>query len=142
MTLSRRDLGLIVPLLAATAKGQTAGTELLPPKNYHSDQIPYTGDATKKGRRFFYGVTHGGFRLEMHETILGKGVETHPPHKHVHEEIIIVVEGKLETHVEGKTDVVETGSVIYFGSNQLHNARNAGETPCRYYVIELRGDEA
>jgi mannose-6-phosphate isomerase-like protein (cupin superfamily) len=38
--------------------------------------------------------------------------------------------------------MVEAGSVIYFGSNQMHSIRNAGSAPCRYYVVELRGDEA
>ena len=91
---------------------------------------------------FFHGVTHAGFGLEMHETILGTGVETHAPHKHAHEEIVIVVEGTLETFLEGKTEPTEAGSVIYFGSNQMHSVRNAGAVPCRYYVVELRGSEA
>jgi quercetin dioxygenase-like cupin family protein len=55
---------------------------------------------------------------------------------------VIVVEGTAETFVEGKTEVAETGSVIYFGSNQMHSVRNVGTTPCRYYVLELRGSEA
>ena len=110
-------------------------------KNYHHGQVEYTGNDQKKGRRFFMGETHGGFTVEAHETILGIGVETHAPHRHLHEEIIIVVEGTVETWVEGHTETVEAGSVIFYGSNQLHSARNAGTVPCRYYVIELRGDE-
>jgi quercetin dioxygenase-like cupin family protein len=78
----------------------------------------------------------------MHETILGSGTETHAPHKHLHEEIVIVIEGTVETYLEGKTETAEAGSVIYFASNQMHSAGNAGGTPCRYYVIELRGSEA
>jgi len=31
--------------------------------------------------------------------------------------------------------------VIFYGSNQMHSARNVGKVPSRYYVIELRGDE-
>jgi quercetin dioxygenase-like cupin family protein len=108
---------------------------------YHHAQIPYAGNDQKKGRRFFMGETHGGFNLEMHETILGVGVETHAPHRHVHEEIILVVEGTVETYNDGRTEVVESGSVIFFGSNQMHSARNVGKVPCRYYVVELRGDE-
>ena len=83
-----------------------------------------------------------GFNLEVHETVLGAGVETHAPHKHVHEEVVLVVAGTVETWIEGKTEMVEAGSVIYFGSNQMHSARNAGKIPSRYVVIELRGDEA
>ncbi len=53
-----------------------------------------------------------------------------------------MVEGTAEAWIEGKTDVAETGSVIYFASNQMHSVRNVGATPCRYYVIELRGKDA
>jgi quercetin dioxygenase-like cupin family protein len=145
MKVSRRDLGMLLPVLAAGATVRPAAAQTpavkLNTKNYHHGQVAYVGDDRKKGRRFFMGETHGGFNLETHETILGTGVETHAPHKHLHEEIIVVVEGTVETWVEGKTETVEAGSVIFYGSNQMHSARNAGSVPCRYYVIELRGDE-
>ena len=138
MNLSRRELAVLLPAIAAE---QAAAPGALPQKVYHSGQIPYTGDEKKKGRRFFDGADHSGFHLEMHETILGPGVQTHAPHKHIHEEIMIVFEGAVETYMNGKTEVAEAGSVIYMGSNQMHSARNAGTVPCRYYVIELRGHE-
>ena len=146
--ISRRDLGILVPVLAAAAAARPVSAQQsatprakLDTRNYHHAQVPYTGDDQKKGRRFFMGETHGGFNVETHETILGVGVETHAPHQHLHEEIIIVVEGTVETYNEGRTEVVEAGSVIVYGSNQMHSARNVGTVPARYYVIELRGDE-
>lgn len=148
MRISRRELGWLLPAAAALAAAPRRATQTAPRRKlatsrmYHHAQIAYDGNETKKARRFFTGETHGGFNLEVHETILGPGVQTHDPHKHVHEEIMVLVEGTLETYVEGKTELVETGSVIYFGSNQMHTVRNAGRTPSRYYVIELRGDEA
>ncbi len=144
MTLSRRDLNLLITALAAPAAGraQQGAPPVLPSKVHHSNEIPYQGDEKKKGRRFAYGKTHGGFNLELHETILGPGTATHAPHKHEHEEIVIVIEGTAEAYVEGKTETAEAGSVIYFASNQMHNARNAGSGPLRYFVIELRGNEA
>ena len=143
MDFSRRDLGFLLPALAAAnASGQQRQAGTLASKVYHHRQIAYEGDEKKKGRRFFYGKNHIGFNLEMHETVLGEGTETHAPHKHEHEEIVIVVEGTVGVYLEGKTETAEAGSVIYFGSNQMHSARNAGTAPCRYYVIELRGNEA
>ena len=114
----------------------------MPSKVLHSGQLPYSGDAKKKGRQFFRGANHSGFDIEMHETVLGPGVETHPAHKHEHEEIVIVMEGSVESFLEGKTEVAEAGSVIVNGSNLMHTVKNAGTTPCRYYVIELRGKPA
>ncbi|MBZ5620272.1 MAG: cupin domain-containing protein [Acidobacteriia bacterium] len=142
MKLSRRDLGVLLPALAAVrAAAQQKAAPALPSKIYHNDQIRYEGDETKKGRRFFYGVNRSGFNVEMHETVLGPGTETHAPHKHEHEEIVLVVGGTGETYLEGRTETAEAGSVIYFGSNQMHSVRNAGTTPLRYYVMELRGNQ-
>jgi quercetin dioxygenase-like cupin family protein len=137
---TRRDLALLLPVLAAAA--QQGSVDAMTSQVYRSDRIPYTGDEKKKGRRFFLSATHAGFRIEAHETILGPGLETHPPHKHEHEEIVIVLEGAVEASMEGGKVTVPAGSVLVFGSNQVHNARNAGNTPCRYYVVELRGSEA
>jgi len=151
MNISRRDLGLLLPALASAASSQQANAQqapaaakpnVLPSKLYHSDQIPYTGDDKKKGRKIFLGTTHTGFNLEMHETILGPGEISHPPHKHVHEEIIVIVEGTIEASVEGRLDRAGAGSVSYFATNEMHNFRNVGTTPCRYYVLELRADAA
>jgi quercetin dioxygenase-like cupin family protein len=146
MTLSRRDIGRLLPALVAASAARSTAAQApararLDTRNYHHDRVAYTGDDRKKGRRFFMGETHGGFNVEAHETILGVGIETHAPHRHVHEEIIIVVEGTVETYVDGTTETVEAGSVIFYGSNQMHSARNVGTVPARYYVIELRGDE-
>jgi XRE family transcriptional regulator, regulator of sulfur utilization len=154
MTLSRRDLVMLLPALAATpiaaqtgAPSATPPTQatpaaLLPAKVYHSAALPYAGDATKKARRFFYGPEQSGYNLEMHETVLGPGVETHPPHTHAHQEIIILVEGTVEVSMDGRTDTVEAGSVIFYEPNRPHNLRNTGTVPCRYYVVELRGKSA
>jgi quercetin dioxygenase-like cupin family protein len=139
---SRREVVAMLPALAAARAAQGQQTATLPPKVYHAAQIPYIGDEKKKARRFFYGAEHSGFNLEAHETVLGPGTETHPPHTHEHEEIIIVVEGTVEVFMNGRTDTVEAGSVIYYEPNRPHNLRNIGATPCRYYVIELRGRNA
>ena len=140
---TRRDLSFLLPALAAaSAAAQQPAVETITSKAYDGSQIPYTGDSNKKGRRFFLSQTHGNFKIEMHETILGPGIETHPPHQHEHEEIVIVVEGTVEANMNGVKCTVPAGSVLVFGSNQTHNARNVGTTNARYYVVELRGNEA
>jgi XRE family transcriptional regulator, regulator of sulfur utilization len=139
MALSRREMMMLVPALAAA---QTAGAEdspALPGQIYHASRIAYTGDDTKKSRRFFYGHEHSGFNFEMHETVLGPSAASHPPHTHEHEEIIIILEGTARVTIDGREDVAETGSVIYYEPNRPHGLVNAGNTTCRYYVIELRG---
>lgn len=142
MTYSRRDLSLMAMFAAAGIAAPTKDNTPLQSKVYADDQIPFEGDDKKKGKRFFYAPTHTGFNIETHETVLGPGIETHPPHKHEHEEIMFIVEGTAEALLSGKKQIVNAGSVIVFGSNQMHGLRNAGSTPLRYYVVELRGQEA
>jgi XRE family transcriptional regulator, regulator of sulfur utilization len=144
LNVSRRDLGGLLPALAARAAvaQQPAAVETIASKAYSSDQIPYKGDDNKKGRQFFLAATHAGFKIECHETVLGPGLETHPPHKHEHEEIMIVVAGAVEANLDGVKQTVPAGSVVVFGSNQMHNARNAGAIPSRYYIVELRANES
>ncbi len=149
MSISRRDLAVLLPALATAANAQQINTPaapakpaLLPSKLYHTEDIPYNGDDKKRGRRFFIGTTHQGFNMEMHETVLGPGEISHPPHQHVHEEIIVIVEGTIESSVNGKLDRATAGSVSYFASNEMHNFKNIGPGHCRYYVLELRADAA
>ena len=147
MTFSRRDLAALLPALAVRAAAaqtpqQTPARTVLPGKIYHSSQIPYTGNDDKKGRRFFIGTTHTDFNIETHETILGPGMDTHAPHNHEHEEMLVIVSGTLEVHVADKSETAEAGSIVYLASNIMHNAHNPGATPCRYVVIELRGAAA
>ena len=141
MEVSRRELTFLLPVLAVAGQQQQQPVDLQS-HIYHPDQSTNLNGKEKKGGRIFFGKDHSGFELEMHETVLGPGIESHPPHRHVHEEIMVILEGKLETNVEGKKEVADRGDIVYFGSNQSHNVRNGGEIPVRYYVLELRGHEA
>jgi mannose-6-phosphate isomerase-like protein (cupin superfamily) len=48
----------------------------------------------------------------------------------------------VEVFMDGTREQVEAGSVIFYGPNRPHSLRNAGTTPCRYFVIEWRGKNA
>jgi XRE family transcriptional regulator, regulator of sulfur utilization len=139
----RRNLAFLLPALTAmNAPAQAPATPgpTLASKVFQHAAIPYRASGSKKGRRFFAGRNRSGFGIEMHETILAPGTETHPPHKHPHEEIVTVLEGAIEFYIEGKTEKAEAGSVVYIASNEMHNMRSVGTEPSRYYVVELRGD--
>ena len=74
--------------------------------------------------------------LEMHITTLNAGQESHPPHQHAAEELIIIKEGMLESFVNGEYRKVGPGSVVFQASNQLHGIRNIGKVPATYHVIQ------
>ena len=115
--------------------------EVLPSKTYPFDQLPTTGSDGHKGHTVMHGTTHGGFSVQVHITELGAGLEPHPPHRHVHEEIIMLKEGTCDVTVEGKTTRIGPGGVAYNASNELHGLKNVGTTTAVYFVVELRGDE-
>jgi len=74
-------------------------------------------------------------QLEMHVTTLNPGQTSHPPHRHINEELIIIREGECETLSDGKWIKVGPGSVVFNASNSLHGFRNVGSTPATYHVI-------
>ena len=73
--------------------------------------------------------------LEMHVTTLNPHTASHPPHTHPNEEMVILKEGTLRAHVNGKEIVVPAGGVLFFASLQPHAVQNVGDTPATYYVI-------
>ena len=73
--------------------------------------------------------------LEMHITTLNPRTASHPPHTHPNEEMVIVREGTLQAHVNGKEIVVSAGGVLFYASMQPHSVQNIGDTPATYYVI-------
>ena len=129
--MTRRDLTLLsAGLLAATAKAQKT---TLPSKAYRFEDLVKKGN----GRAVFDGLTHSGFHIDLHETELEPGAAPHAAHRHEHEEIVMLREGKLEVTIEGKVTIVGPGSVVYAASNEMHGWKNVGTTPAHYFVIAL-----
>jgi len=73
--------------------------------------------------------------LEMHITTLNPHTASHKPHTHPNEEMVIVKEGTLQAHVNGKEIVVGPGSLLFFASMQPHAVQKIGDTPATYFVI-------
>jgi quercetin dioxygenase-like cupin family protein len=73
--------------------------------------------------------------LEMHITTLNPHQASHPPHTHPNEEMVIVKEGTLQAHVNGKEVVVPAGGILFYASMQPHSVQNIGDTPATYWVI-------
>ena len=90
----------------------------------------------------FNGLTHRDYPVDLHLTELAAGAQPHPPHKHVHEEILMLQTGQLEVTMNGETTRLTPGSVVYVASNDLHGWKNPGSTPAQYFVIALGGDAA
>ena len=136
MNYSRRDLGLLLPALAAASGA--AQQKALPSKAYKYEDLTVRGSS----RAVLNGETHSGFPIELHITELGPGQAPHPPHQHVHEELLMLRSGMLDATILGVTTRVNAGSVLYLASNEEHGWRNPGPDPAQYFVISLGGDKA
>ena len=138
----RRDLALLVPaLFAAGSAAQAAERKKLPSMTYEFEDLPVKKNGENRGREVFDGLNHSGFQVDIHETELAPGLAPHAPHRHVHEEILMIREGTLEITIEGKVTMATPGSVVYVASNDFHGWKNAGTGRAHYFVLAL-GREA
>ncbi|GAC1699421.1 MAG: hypothetical protein NVS9B3_16410 [Gemmatimonadaceae bacterium] len=104
---------------------------------FPADSIATRATAVGAMRRVVDTLTPALSRLEIHVTTLAPGRTVHPPHRHAHEELMIVREGTLEVLQNDKTRTAGPGSVIFEASNELHGLRNPGPAPATYYVIRI-----
>jgi XRE family transcriptional regulator, regulator of sulfur utilization len=108
---------------------------ILGPTVFKWDDMKVTKTSTGEVRSLVKQPTATVDELEMHITTLNPGVMSHPPHRHVNEELIIMDTGECETLSDGKWIKVGPGDVIFNASNSLHGFRNIGTTPATYHVI-------
>lgn len=56
-------------------------------------------------------------------------------HSHDLEQIFFVIEGRMEIAVDDETQVIGPREMVYVPRNATHSARNVGEGPLEYLVI-------
>ena len=139
--MTRRDvyvaLTAVLLTLAAVA-GMRAQPDVLPSTMFEWSGLAPQPNRTGEVRRVVQKPTATLDELEIHITTLRPGEESHPPHKHPNEEILIVKEGNVEALVNGELKRGGPGSLIFQASNQLHNIRNVGTVPATYHVINWK----
>jgi quercetin dioxygenase-like cupin family protein len=139
--MTRRDcvvaLTAVVLTLAVVA-GTGAQPSVLPSTMFEWSALAPQSNRTGEVRRVVQKPTATLDELEIHITTLRPGEESHPPHKHPNEEILIVKEGNVEALVNGELKRGGPGSLIFQASNQLHNIRNVGTVPATYHVINWK----
>jgi quercetin dioxygenase-like cupin family protein len=147
MNMNRRDLCVALSSLAtlaaaASAEGQagtasTALPTLSAQRSFQFDQLPVKTGPNGESRAVMHGVLPTGEEVEMHETTLLPGHMPHPPHKHLHSELMLIREGTLEFENDGKPERVGPGGVVFAASNVMHGLKNVGETNANYFVVAI-----
>jgi quercetin dioxygenase-like cupin family protein len=134
MNATRRSLLQAIPMLAA-ASSWASDSPTLASFIKPFDELAVKQNGQNESRSILNGVTHSGDHLEVHETTLAPGSSPHPPHRHEHEELLLMVSGTLAVTIEGKTGVIGPGGAAFFHSNELHGARNPGTENAQYFVV-------
>jgi mannose-6-phosphate isomerase-like protein (cupin superfamily) len=93
----------------------------------------------------FLGHTDNLDYLECHYSVLMPGNSPHPPHAHLDEEILVVMNGSAELIVPSSTNdanpstfSVSAGSAIYYPSYQFHTIRNGSSEPVLYAMLRWK----
>jgi len=137
---SRRDLSFLLPALAAAQSA--AQSHALASKTYPFESFPVRAEGQNRFRAILEGETHTGLPIELHMTELAPGQAPHPPHHHVHEEMVLMLEGILEVTVGNQSARLGPGSVAFAASNENHGWHNVGTTRARYFVLAFGRDKA
>lgn len=104
-------------------------------KVYDWQKLEMTPTPNGGRRMVFDGPTTTLDQLHCHITTLNPGQNSGEPRRHLQEEVLIVKEGLVEAHLDGRTQTVGPGSVLFFAANAVTRLRNAGTTPATYVVI-------
>src|SRR5688572_16283431 len=75
--------------------------------------------------------------FECHISTLNPNLASHPPHTHPQEELIILRDGTLDVHINGKETRVGPGSLFFFAANNPHAVQNRGDKPATYFVFNF-----
>ena len=93
----------------------------------------------------FQGYTDNVDYLECHYSVLMPGASPHLPHKHVDEEILVVMSGAAELVIANsprdpnpRIMPAPAGSAAYYPPFQHHTIRNVSSEPVRYAMLRWK----
>ncbi len=128
-------LASLTPNLPAQASEPPKPAEKLSSAVYDWEKMTVTPTSKGSRRDVFDGPSASLDKVHCHITTLNAGENSGEPRLHLQEEIIIVKEGLVEMHIDGKNQTAGPGSVFYLAARATTRLRNAGTTPATYIVI-------
>lgn len=75
-------------------------------------------------------------RFDIHITTLNPRFNSHPPHTHKNEEIILMLDGEGDMSINGTLHRLSSGGLCYVGSMDVHNITNVSDYPITYFAIQ------
>ena len=102
-----------------------------------------------KPYKIFHGATPNAQSMSAHVSVLSPGFTPHPPHAHIEEEVLVVLDGEAEILIGDSPDPatarverVPAGAFSYYPAYRYHTIRNAGAFPVTYLMFKWRGAPA
>ena len=138
--LTRRDVMVGLGAAAVAPGGLALAADAPAQGSWASTWESMQAKTTDSGsvRNVFNGPTATLKNLDVHVTTLNPGGAPHAPHKHPHEEMLIVKSGTISVLINGEWKQVGPGGVVFLASNIFHGVRNGGTEPAVYHVIGFR----
>lgn len=137
MNWSRRDLCAVLPSLLALPASASESMGTLTTKVYKFEDMPVHPGKNMVIRSILDGRLTDGLPISLHESDLGPRGVPHPPHRHHHEELILITEGTLEFIVKGVVTRASAGSLLFAASMDEHGIRNPTDAHAKYFVLSL-----
>jgi quercetin dioxygenase-like cupin family protein len=111
--------------------------------------MPLAPDPTKPWRpyRIFNGATADLQSITCHASVLKHKQCPHPPHRHIEEEILIVLDGEVDVILPDMPDStgndrrrLKPGQFVYYPSNFAHTLETVSEQPASYMMFKWHAD--
>jgi len=113
-------------------RGEAAGGSFVKDWN----KIPFNAHERGGVRPYFERPTAMTKRFEIHVTTLKEGFSSHAPHTHGSEEIILILDGKVDMLIGEKSYKAQAGDALYVPTGLLHGLKNDGAGACSYFAIQ------
>jgi len=147
------------PTVLVSGSGNAGDNEQVPPPRVSaSAQVPVVvqshpiavplaaGGRDFAPHHFFEGPSPVHDTLESHASVLMPGAMPHPPHTHIEEELLIILDGKADLLLGDNDDPqaatrhpVTRGDLAYYSAFQFHTLQNTGSAPLSYLMFKWRG---
>ena len=113
-------------------RGHDAGPSFI--KDWNDLEVTKTGKG--ETRNVYDRPTSMFERFDVHATVLNNGFNSHDPHTHRAEELILMINGNCQFQIGQDKVQAQNGDAVLMASKVSHAAQNVGTAPCGYYAIQ------
>ena len=123
-------------MVSQTGRNESRGKSAGPSFVINWDDMVYKPHNRGCVRQLFDRKTVMLNRFDIHITSLNPEINSHEPHTHKNEEIILMIDGVGEMQLGASKQTIVTGDAAWVESEIPHNFTNTGKRPAVYFAIQ------